>query len=129
MMGPFIFYLRASITFQKSGPSINSFVGCRCQPWNRPTLVACENGGLEYIPQDLPPLITSLNLRGNKLMQVESGVISNYVKLQYLILSKNRISVLRSKNFDRLNELIDLGVYFSKINLTNSHSYSYNIHL
>ena len=51
-------------------------------------------------------------LKGNKLLQVESGVISNYIKLQYLILSSNRISLLRSKNFDRLNELVDLGLIF-----------------
>ena len=89
-----------------------SFLGCVCQPWSRPTSLVCENGALEFIPQDLPPFINRLNLRGNKLIQVESGVISNYFKLQYLILSSNRISVLRSKNFDRLNELIDLGVFF-----------------
>ena len=40
------------------------FSGCICSPWNRPTSVTCENVQLDVIPQDLPPLINRLNLKG-----------------------------------------------------------------
>ena len=40
------------------------FSGCICSPWNRPTSVTCKNVELDVIPQDLPPLINRLNLKG-----------------------------------------------------------------
>lgn len=95
---------------------------CFCEPFNLPTSVSCQD--LDTIPQDLPPMLKKLNLASNFLLQIEPGVINQYTKLEYLILTQNRISGLKSKNFYRLGQLIDLELAQNSINFVPDQTFA-----
>ena len=113
----FIFLSILSIGFSekvaKNRPNFGNTCsrGCFCESVYS---VRCQNGGLDDVPNDLSPALTRLDLQRNRLFQV-SSIINSYGKLQFLRLNQNNIGSLNSKNFDRLNELVDLEIADNKL--------------
>ncbi|CAG2182490.1 unnamed protein product [Oppiella nova] len=59
----------------------------------------CEHQNLFTVPSDLPQDITDLILTATDIMSIERKAFQNMNRLQYLYLSGNKISTIRSKTF------------------------------
>lgn len=94
--------------------------GCVCEPWQNPTRVNCAKSNIDVIPQDLPPMMTKLDVSGNNLFKLDNGPLAHYTLLVSLIASDNKIGEITSDNFARQSRLEDLELSGNKISrLTN----------
>ncbi|KAL4230620.1 Toll-like receptor 2 [Mactra antiquata] len=79
------------------------------------TSVDCSFRGLQYIPENLPGNLTSLNLRANNIKYIKGTSFQRYQALAKLSLSDNSLEIIGLTDFEYVSSLTMLDLSLNKI--------------
>ncbi|CAF0924262.1 unnamed protein product [Adineta ricciae] len=85
--------------------------------------VNCSNRYLSKIPSSIPLSTTHLNLNHNQIKSLEKN-LTHLTKLQYLLLSNNRLEQLSNEEFSTLNKMEHLDLSSNQLQTIHSRTFS-----
>lgn len=86
----------------------------------------CSHRGLDHVPQNLPTVITELDLQYNEITTLRNNDFQRYKNLISLFLDNNKIVIIENNAFYGLEKLQILSMEDNYLNLT-LYTYQYNV--
>ncbi|KAL4226186.1 hypothetical protein ACF0H5_014172 [Mactra antiquata] len=83
------------------------------------TFADCSCRGLQYIPENLPSNITTLNLRANNIRLINGTTFQRYYALTSLSFSDNQLEIIGRTDFEYLSSLTKLDLSLNKLAYDN----------